>query len=52
MAEQQQEQKKIKLNERYLTESEFQQEKQRIEQMPNAQLVEVAPGEYKIKMYD
>lgn len=44
--------KKIKLNEEYLTESEFEKKKKEVEQMKGAQLVEVAPNEYKIRLQD
>lgn len=44
--------KKIKLNEVYLTESEFEKKKKEVEQMKGAQLVEVAPNEYKIRLQD
>lgn len=46
------EEKKIKLNEEYLTESEFEKKKKEVENMKGAQLVEVAPNEYKIRLQD
>jgi hypothetical protein len=44
--------KKIKLNEQYLTESEFEVKKREVKNMKGAQLVEVAPNEYKIRLQD
>ena len=46
------EEKKIKLNEEYLTESEFEKKKKEVEKMKGAQIVEVAPNEYKIRLQD
>lgn len=46
------EKKKIKLNEEYLSEEEFEKKKEEVEKMKGAKLVEVAPGEYKIKLED
>ncbi len=42
----------IKLNEKQVTQEEFEQKKEEIEQMPNAELVEVKKDEYKIRMRD
>ncbi len=44
--------KPIKLNEVALSEKEFQERKKEIESMRNAELVEVAPNNYKIRFYD
>lgn len=50
--EEKQEEKKVKLNEQYVTESEFERKKKEVEQQKGADLVEVAPGEYKIRLKD
>lgn len=52
MAEEKQEEKKIKLNENYITETEFEKKKKEVEQMKGAQLVEVGPNEYRIRLFD
>jgi len=44
--------KKIKLNEQFLTEEEFQKKKEEIEKQKDAELVEVAPNEYKLRLRD
>jgi hypothetical protein len=42
----------IKLNEQVISQEEFEKRKQEVEQMKDAQLVEVAPNEYKIRLRD
>ncbi|MFW6225332.1 MAG: hypothetical protein ACOC3V_00060 [bacterium] len=44
--------KKIKLNEKVLTEKEFEKEKEKIQKMKNAKLVEIAKDEYRIRLQD
>lgn len=42
----------IKLNEKQVTQEEFEKKKEEIEEMKDAQLVEVKPNEYKVRMRD
>ena len=42
----------IKLNEQVISKEDFEKKKQEVEQMKDAQLVEVAPNEYKIRLRD
>jgi hypothetical protein len=42
----------IKLNEKILTEEEFEVEKKRIASMKGAKLIEIAPNVYKVKLED
>lgn len=44
--------KTIKINEQVVTQEEFEKKKEEVENMPNAQLVERKPGEYRIKLHD
>lgn len=44
--------KTIKINEKVVSEEEFEKKKEEVEKMPNAQLVEKKPGEYKIHLKD
>lgn len=46
------EQKKIKLNEQLLTETEFEQKKKEVENMKGAELIEISPYEYRIRLHD
>lgn len=50
--EEEKQEKKIKLNEELLTETEFEKKKKEVEKMKGAKLVEVAPNEYKIQLHD
>lgn len=43
---------KIKLNQKVLSEKEFEKEKEKIQKMRNATLVEVAKNQYKIRLRD
>lgn len=43
---------KVKLNEQLVSEEEFEKKKQEVDQMKDAQLVEVKPNEYKIRLRD
>ena len=43
---------KVQLNGQILSKEEFEKKKQEIEQKKGMQLVEVAPGVYKTRLYD
>lgn len=42
----------IKLNEQVISKEDFEKKKEEVEKMKDAQLVEVAPNEYKIRLRD
>lgn len=46
------EEKKIKLNEQEVTQEELEQKKEEVKKMPRAQMIEVRPGEFKVRFYD
>jgi hypothetical protein len=43
---------KIVLNGRKITEEAFEEKKKKVEKMRNAQLVEVSPNNYRIRLHD
>jgi hypothetical protein len=52
MEEIQEQEDKIKLNESFITKSEFEKKKEEIKKMKNAKLIEVGKNEYKIRLFD
>jgi len=43
---------KVKLNEKEITREELEKKKEEIANMSGARIVEVRPGEFKIRLYD
>jgi hypothetical protein len=42
----------IKINEKVVTQEELEKKKQEVEKMKDAQLVEIAPNQYKMRLRD